>query len=408
MSQANLDQGLKEYFKDSKEDIQYGEVELKPLAYQDDILKGSKDVLDTQVGNIRLATMLESKGLEAHPDNTCFIVCGSKKYKQRVNLDLERNRLMLGQFPVKQKECDRYLGQMLHGGGLAQSAEATVMERAGRIKGAALEIKSIIEEFQMQAMGGMMAAWELWEKALVPSLLSGAGTWFGSGGCQAAIELCNKVQNFFWRIMLSVPESCPKLALKCETGMIGMKWRIWEAKLLLLQRIKTHEKDVLCKQVYEEGKANGWPGLWVEVRDICKELGIPDMNEVAVSKVTIKNAIFKHHYDDMTTEMRKSTGKLEPIKNDDFRKVQDYFNDKSVYTCRTAFQLRSQMLPDIPGNFKNKFRKKDCSDRDSGLVCKYCDAGDIMTQSHCAVCPAWQKLRDGLDLTDIRDPHLTP
>ena len=91
--------------------------------------------------------------------------------------------------------------------------------------------------------------------------------------------------------MLSVPESCPKLALKCETGMIGMKWRIWEAKLLLLQRIKTHEKDVLCRQVYEEGKANGWPGLWVEVRDICKELGIPDMNEVAVSKVTIKNAI---------------------------------------------------------------------------------------------------------------------
>ena len=61
------------------------------------------------------------------------------------------------------------------------------------------------------------------------------------------------------------------------------------------------------------------------------------------------------------------------------------------------------MLPDIPGNFKNKFRKKDCSDRDSGLVCKYCDAGDIMTQSHCAVCPAWQELRDGLDLTDIRD-----
>ena len=78
-----------------------------------------------------------------------------------------------------------------------QSAEATVKERAGRIKGAALEIKSVVEEFQMQAMGGMMAAWELWEKALVPSLLSGAGTWFGPGGCKAAIELCDKTQNFF-------------------------------------------------------------------------------------------------------------------------------------------------------------------------------------------------------------------
>ena len=26
-----------------------------------------------------------------------------------------------------------------------------------------------------------------------------------------------------------------------------------------------------------------------------------------------------------------------------------------------------------------------------------------MTQSHCVVCPAWQELRVGLDLTDIRD-----
>ena len=100
-------------------------------------MKGSKDVLDTQVGSISLATMLESKGWEAHRDKTCFIVCGSKKYKQMVNLDLDRNRLIFGQFPVKQKECDLYLGQMLHGGGLAQSAEATVMEISGWIKGAA-------------------------------------------------------------------------------------------------------------------------------------------------------------------------------------------------------------------------------------------------------------------------------
>ena len=44
---------------------------------------------------------------------------------------------------------------------------ATVQERMGRIKGTAMEIRTIIEEFQMQAIGGM-AAWELWEKANVP------------------------------------------------------------------------------------------------------------------------------------------------------------------------------------------------------------------------------------------------
>ena len=203
--------------------------------------------------------------------------------------------------------------------------------------------------------------------------------------------------------MLSVPESCPKLALKCETGMIGMKWRIWEAKLLLLLRIKSHDTSVLCKQVYEEGRSNGWPGLWLEVRDICEELGIPDLNDVTLTKATIKNAIFEHHYSDMKEALRKETGKLEPIKDEDFSKVQEYFSDKSVNTCRMAFEIRSQMVRDIPGNFKNKYRNKDTSDSDSGLVCKYCDVGVIMTQSHCVVCPAWQELRVGLDLTDIRD-----
>ena len=105
--------------------------------------------------------MLKDKGLEAHPDKTGFIVCGSKAFKQTALQDLDRNQLMFGDFQVHQKESDKYLGQMLHGGGLDRSAEATVLERTGRIKGATLEIKSIIEEFQMQVMGGMMSAWEL-------------------------------------------------------------------------------------------------------------------------------------------------------------------------------------------------------------------------------------------------------
>ena len=118
VSQANLDHGLMDYFQDSKDEISYGGVRLQPLAYQDDILRGSKDVMGTQVGNIKMAAMLEEKGLEAHPDKTCFIVCGSRKYKAKVNEDLDKRELMFGTFPVKRRECERYLGQMLHGGGL--------------------------------------------------------------------------------------------------------------------------------------------------------------------------------------------------------------------------------------------------------------------------------------------------
>ena len=139
-----------------------------------------------------------------------------------------------------------------------------------------MEIKSIIEDFQMQAMGGMMAAWELWERSLVPKLLSGAGTWFG-GECKEAVKICDDLQNFYWRVMLKVPESCPKLALRCEPRMIGMKWRLWEQKIILLLRVIQQDKTSLSRQVYEEGRVKGWSGLGSEVGEICKTIQIPDM-----------------------------------------------------------------------------------------------------------------------------------
>ena len=243
-----------------------------------------------------------------------------------------------------------------------------------------------------------MAAWELWERALIPSLLSGAGTWFGLKKNKKAIDMCDSLQNYFWRVMLTVPESCPKVALRCETGMLGMQWRIWLEKIMLLARIKKQSTTSLSRQVYEESRDRGWPGLGEEVTEICKTIGIPDVNDVDVCKSAIKKAIWDHHYVDMKKELDGSK-KLEPIKDDDFHKVQDYFNNKSVENTRMAFKVRSQMVPEIPGNFKNKFRVKG----EDGLLCLYCEEGHVMTQGHCLECPAWADLRTGLELGNIED-----
>ena len=342
--------------------------------------------------------MLKEKGLEAHPDKTSFIVCGSKDYKKSAKENLEDNPLVFGDFVMKEKISDKYLGQVLHGGGLEESALATVQERAGRVRGATMEIKSIIEEYEMQSLGGMIAAWELWEKALLPSLLSGSGTWFGD--CLKTVQLCDDVQNFFWRVMLTVPESCPKVALRCESGMLGMKWRIWQQKILLLMRIQNQKQGVLCREVYEEAKQNDWPGLGQDVAKICSNLGIPDVNNTRISKQDIKKAIFENHYEDMVNTI-KTKSKLEEIKDDDFREVQPYFHDKSVESTRMKFKIRTHMVPKIPGNFKNKFQVK--GKVSEGLACQHCGQGEKFTQSHSLTCPAWTDIRQGLDMSNGDD-----
>ena len=204
------------------------------------------------------------------------------------------------------------------------------------------------------------------------------------------------MQNFFWRVILKVPESCPKVALRCEPKMLGIKWRVWQEKLLLLMRIRNHEESVLCRQIYEEAKAKGWPGLGQEATAICQTLNIPDDNTEFVSKTVIKDAVFNHHQFEMKAEINKMS-KLEPIKADNFLEVQDYFMDKSIENGRLSFKIRSQML-DIPGNFKNKYRNQK-----EKLKCQHCQSDQVMTQSHCLDCPAWTDIRKNLDLTKIED-----
>ena len=150
-----------------------------------------------------------------------------------------------------------------------------------------------------------------------------------------------------------VPESCPKIALRCETGMMGMKWRIWTAKIMLLVRIKSQDKSSLSRQVFEESHARGWPGLGEEVSQICREIGIPDVNDVCVNKEEIKTAIWNHHYADMKKELNNSK-KLMDIRDEDFSEVQEYFKQKSVDNTRLAFRVRSKMVDEIPANFKDK------------------------------------------------------
>ena len=73
-------------------------------------------------------------------DKTSFIVCGSSSFKQSVKLEIQDYPMIFGDFVMKEKISDKYLGQVLHGGGLEESALATAQERAGKIRGATMEI----------------------------------------------------------------------------------------------------------------------------------------------------------------------------------------------------------------------------------------------------------------------------
>ena len=61
--------------------------------------------------------------------------------------------------------------------GLGDSVAETVLLREGKIRGTCLEIAHIVNDWRSKVCGGMETALLLCEGCVIPSLLSGAGTW---------------------------------------------------------------------------------------------------------------------------------------------------------------------------------------------------------------------------------------
>ena len=122
----------------------------------------------------------------------------------------------------------------------------------------------------------------------------------------------------------------------------------------MLQRIKKLDDNALAKKIHNEAMINNWLCLGSDVRIICEELRILDINNIEVIKSVINNAIEEKQIKDINAEIDKLS-KLQHIKDDNFRNVQDYFHDKNIDIVRSKFKIRMQMVENIPGNFKNMY-----------------------------------------------------
>ena len=93
-----------------------------------------------------------------------------------------------------------------------------------------------------------------------------------------------------------------------------IKHRIWKMKVLLAKKIMSQER-ILAKKIYEEQLKNDWPWLSLEVKEICREIGVNNLNEKDVSKEELEEAIFFHNKE-MELEMSSYDKSINRFKMD--------------------------------------------------------------------------------------------
>ena len=240
----------------------------------------------------------------------------------------------------------------------------------------------------------MEGAWIIWERSIIPTLLSGCGSWIGA--TKKIYEKVDEIQNEYLRMIYSCPPSTPKPALRSQAGMMGSKHRIWFEKVCVLAEImhnKEEQEENYAREVLREQLDQGWQGLTTEVAEICQLAGLPNACYKYIHRKKVVEAIELHHLKEIKMQM-EPLKKMDKLKMMDTRRMQPYMKQKSLENSRLEFQWQTNMI-DTRVNMKGKYQKDK-------YECPHCPegrqpGGSLETSDHLMTCRVYLDLREGLD-----------
>jgi hypothetical protein len=398
ISAINLDYSITRFFLNSTNELYYHDVKLAPLIYQDDLGKFSSSRMDAQAGNDRIEACMETKLLDLHQDKSCYILIGSKKITEEISDELKMCPLTLYGKSMKEKKYEKYLGDFIHSGGVAESAEATVKERIGKMFAAHREIKAIVEDCRSTVLGGLKVGIDIWEAAYIPSLLNNCSTWMEIR--QSTIDKLDEVQNALYRSLLNVPFTTPKAALIWEVGGTKMAFRIMMHKLIFMNHILHLEEDSLAKQIQSAQQTYNVGGLTEEVKGFIAQLSIPNCFEQKIPQNTWKSLVKKAISKANEQEIRGSTEGYKKMKDrvqdDEKFECKEYLTNLPLCQARILFQHKYSMTENVKMNYKG-----DQNYAKSLWKCQKC--GNQDSEIHLLWCSGYADLRKDLDLGSNKD-----
>ena len=301
---------------------------------------------------------------------------------------------MCGNFEMKEKQVEKWLGQHISAQGLEDSIWRTIEAKEGRIKAAALEIATVVNDWRCRGAGGLDTASMLWEACCIPSILHGAGTWVEMG--PRSTRRLNKLQNWFIRLVLQVGPGTPLPALLWDLGLLDMELRVWREKLVLAHHIKSLGEETLARQVYEEQNIKQWPGLALEVEEIGSKLGIPSIDTCWLDAKKFRKLVTAACHAENEKRLRKlceTIGKCKTIKTENYGK-QSYIVKEKLHIARKIFKARYGMT-EFAENYKNNFKYKT-----TNWMCICKEEKESETHILSGKCTAYGDLRNKTNIFD--------
>ena len=386
--------------------IGYGSVLQKPYRFQDDILIPVDSLDHVRTANVKVDIVMKMMQTKLIEDKSGYILMGPQEQVEEARKRVMKNPIMCGEFKMKELEKEKWLGDQFTGS-LKQSVIATIKDREGKVRRAAYEIVNIVEDYRAQRVGGFLTALQLWESCVIPSLLYNCSCWVGMG--KEEEKTLGDCQDFFLRLALATGPGASKVALRADFGIRSMAVRVYKEKVLLVLHIRSLEDSALAKMMWREQLDNNWPGLAKEAKEICKTIGVEDVNVTTINNAKYTKIVEEACRAKDETEMKKemlekvekknregSWSKLKRMVMEDCS-LKDYVKTGNIFSVRKTWEARAYMLK-VAGNYRGSKMYES-----SGWLCQACGSGVREDQDHLGHCSGYSDLLQGRDLASDRE-----
>ena len=224
-------------------------VSMRPLCFQDDILKVSGTKTEAQISQSTIYDAISEKTLEFNLSKCKVVVHGTSMLSKMERSCYESDPITTGPAAAPLSSCEKYLGDMIHERDLNQSWLSTVKEREGKVKGAIAETLAVVEDIKAANIGPLEVGLQLWNKVIIPCLLYNSETWIKMK--DKDVKRLEDIQFNFLRRLTKAPRHILRAGLLWESGQWSMKLRVMFNKVLFRHHLETLPVSAIAKQMWE-------------------------------------------------------------------------------------------------------------------------------------------------------------
>ena len=323
-------------------------LKMRPLSFQDDILKLSADRTETQLSQSNIYNIVAKKTLEFNLSKCSVIIHGSGMRSKMERAVYDENPVITGPALTPLVKSEKYLGDHLHERSLNDCWKETVKSRAPKVKSATAEIMAVVEDIKACNLQPVSIGLMLWNKVVLPSLLYNSNTWI----CMKTkdVGLLENLQYDFLRRLMRAPRNMLRAGLLWECGQWPLWYKVIFEKIMLYRHIINLPQSSLAKQTLVAEPAT-LEGLKFEVIQFCRTNLIPVPVE-GTDKLEYRKVLKKNIDAVVGRELRakiEASSTMHDVAGERFE-VKNYITESGLGRARLIFSLRTSTTDRLLGN----------------------------------------------------------